>query len=125
MPRALGALPTALGTRMKPPLNAYVLPLAVARLRGHGVVSPPGARRLHLRLDDDSELDVVSQRKDDGWLATATLCRGGKSVYGQSCVPTTTSIQAEALAVAALADLQALGSSLTISIRVAAERPRR
>lgn len=105
------------------PLNPYLLPLAVARIRGYGSVTSQGARELHLSLGEDSDLDVRSHRCDGGWLATATLCRKGESVCAQSSVPTTTSIQAEAIAVAALADLQALGSSLATDIRVAVARP--
>lgn len=106
------------------PLNAYVLPLAVARLHGHGSVTSHDSRQLHLRLGDDSELDVSAQRTDRGWVATAALRRGGKSLCAQYFIPTATSIQAEALAVAALANLQALGSSFAIDIRIAAERPK-
>lgn len=104
------------GISVKPPLNAYVLPLAVGWLRGHGSVTAQGCRILHFALDEHSELDVLAERTDKGWVATATLRRAGKIACVQSSGRTITSIQAEALAVAALAESQPLGSSLAINI---------
>src|SRR5688572_30029875 len=60
-------------------LNVYVLPLAVARLQGHGRTEENGDRELQLQLDARSELHVRAQRAAGGWVASATLREPGET----------------------------------------------
>jgi hypothetical protein len=104
-----------------PSLNAYVLPLAVARLHGHGRDAPDGQRVLHLVLDAGLELQVRARRCDGGWLASAALCHGTVLHEGTCPQPTVTPIQAEAVALVSLAQHSGLGCSLAHRMRKSLE----
>jgi len=104
-------------------LNVYVLPLAVARLQGHGRTEENGDRELQLQLDARSELHVRAQRAAGGWVASATLREPGETCGGECVRPTTTAIQAEAVALSVVAERSRHGASLAYRLRRAqAER---
>jgi len=98
-------------------LNAYVLPLAVARLQGHGRTGADGDRELQLRLDEQSELHVRARRAEGGWVASATLRQPGETCGGECSQPTTTAIQAEAVALSVIAARSRHGASLAYRLR--------
>jgi hypothetical protein len=98
-------------------LNAYVLPLAVARLQGHGRTQADGNRELQLQLDGDSELHVSARRDRGGWVASATLRQPGEICAGECSQPTTTAIQAEAVALSKVAERSRHGASLAYRLR--------
>ena len=100
-------------------LNAYVIPLAVARLQGHGRTGADGDRELQLRLDEQSELHVRARRAKNGWVASATLRQPGETCGGECSQPTTTAIQAEAIALSVIAARSRHGASLAYRLRLA------
>jgi hypothetical protein len=105
-----------------PSSNAYVFPLTVARVQGHGDVNADGGRALQLRLDEQSHLGVVTQFTDGGWLAVAKLRGTWKTCTAMCSTPMPTPIQAEAHAVAALANENDLGYALANQLRNALAR---
>lgn len=106
----------------EPSSNAYVFPLTVARIQGHGDEDADGGRALRLRLDERSQLRVVSRSTAGGWLAVANLRGTWKSCSATCATPMPTPIQAEAHAVATLANEHNLGYSLANQLRHALAR---
>ena len=107
---------------LEPSSNSYVFPLAVARAQGHGDIGTDGGRELQLRLDEQSHLGVVAHFTDGGWLAVANLRSITKTCTAMCATPMPTSIQAEAHALAALANENGLGYALANQLRLALAR---
>lgn len=107
---------------LEPSSNAYVFPLTVARARGHGDMVSDGGRKLQLRLDDQSQLGVFAHAIEGGWLAVASLRSIAKTCTAMCATPMPTPIQAEAHALAALANENNLGYALANQLRHALAR---
>jgi hypothetical protein len=102
--------------------NSYVFPLTVARARGHGDIGSDGGRELQLRLNEQSHLDVVARFTGGGWLAEASLRSIARTCTAICATPMPTPIQAEAHALAALANENHLGYALANQLRRALAR---
>ena len=102
-----------------PSLNSYVVPLAVAWIHGFGVELANGGRELRVLLSPEARLKIVATRSRDGWWACVTLRTAHGELVEFNSTPTTTAIQAEAVALAKLDERHHMGVTLAKQLRQA------